>query len=129
MAKKKKKKWPYKYVRPEQVEDLNKESNDELLLKAHKQQKEVAAYEKQKKDDTTLKDLRAQIKEHKEGHEHRARISELLEEKKMLEAEINEEIIEVIEDKKALEGGHRDSIKSSKEMLKIITTILSNRQV
>lgn len=129
MARKKKKKFPYKYLRPEQLEELNSQSNDELLLESHKQQKEVSAYEKLKKDDTTLSDLKKQISEHKKNHDNRKRLTELANEKKELEDEIKSEIEDVILDKKELEGGHNDNIKASKERLKAITKILSDRQV
>lgn len=127
MAKAKKKKWKYKYLRPEQVDELMNEKTEDLLLKAHKQQTAINVLEKQKKDDEQLKQLRADIKLHKDNHENRAKIKELNEEKKLLESEINEEIEDTILDKKALEGGHKDSINSSKEMLKAITSILSRR--
>ena len=129
MAKKKKAKWPYKFVRKDQVDELHRESTQDLLVKSHKQQKETAALIKQKKENHAIQDLKDQIKDHTSMHENNEEISKLAAQIKDLRDEVKEEIADIIEDKKALDGGFNDSIKASKEMQKVITKILSGRDL
>lgn len=124
---KKKNKSKLKYLRPEQVEELRKMTTDELLLKSHKQQKAVEGQIKAKKEHAGLESLKAQIKDHKERSDDMEKVKKLRSEANELAKEVLAEIEETVENKKALEGGFRDDINREKEMLKIITKLISER--
>lgn len=127
MAKKpKKEKSPYKYLRPEEVEDLEKASTAELLKMHMTESKNHQAARRQKREDSTLKDLNDQIKKHRDDNMPeevktlRLRIKELKD-------EVDEEISEIIEDKKALNKGFNDTIKAFGEKVDVILRILAKR--
>ena len=51
-----------KFMRPEEVEEMNRLSNEELLKKLAEKTREVEAHKKLKKDDVNIKSLSAEIK-------------------------------------------------------------------
>lgn len=123
----KKIKFPYKYLRPEQLEDLRRMKTDDLIKEHLSESRAVRNLEKQKKEDTTIQDLAASVKEHKESHDLVSDVKKLQEEIKELRDQINSEIEEDIKDLAALRKGWTDTIKASKERAAVILKLLEDR--
>jgi predicted transcriptional regulator len=122
--KQKKEKFPYKIIRPEQVDELRSKSTDELLKEYLLQNKKIQIVLKQKKDDSKLKEIAGRIKDHRNSS---AELTEAKEDLKDLKSEVDDEIRDDIEDKKSLEGGYRDEIRGFKETIHAIQSIIDRR--
>ena len=122
----KKDKFPYKFIRPDQLDEL-KRKTDENLLKDHLfESRAILIVNKQKKDDATLKDLKDQVKKHRDADEDLKKAKEQV---KQAREACDEEIKETIEDKKALESGYREQAGTHKELVKAIQIILEDRKI
>lgn len=126
MAKKEKKKFPYKFIRPEELEEMEKMTTPELLKLNVKENQNLTAAKRQKKDDPSLSSLSSQIKKHREENMP-DEVKVLQDRIKELKAEVDEEISELIEDKKALTKGFNDTIKSFAERVDVVLKILGKR--
>jgi hypothetical protein len=122
--KSKKEKFPYKIIRPEHVDELRTKSTDELLKEYLAQNKKIQIVNKQKKDDSKLKEIKDRIKEHRGNSTELQEAKESLSE---LRETVDEEIRDDLEDKKALEGGYRDEIRGFKETIHAIQSIIEKR--
>tara|TARA_Y100000034_G_scaffold109350_1_gene140588 strand:- start:10979 stop:11347 length:369 start_codon:yes stop_codon:yes gene_type:complete len=116
-----------KFMRPEEVEEMNRLSNEELLKKLAEKTREVEAHKKLKKDDVNIKSLSAEIKKHKDSHDLKEKIDELSQEIKGLRSSVMEEVFEKNENLKSLRKGYDETIKRSKEELDMLVSIHSKR--
>lgn len=121
----KKEKFPYKVLRPEQVEELNSKQNEELMSDYLAQVKHVQVIKKMKKEDSKLQELKKTIKEHRDSSQE---LKDAKEEVKTVRESVDSEIEDEINDKKALEGGYRDQAKEHIETMHAIQTILERRK-
>lgn len=127
MAKKKKDKFPYKFIRPDQLEDIQRMSNDELIKEHLKENKFMRSLKKQRKEDPQILDLTKQIKEHRENHEDQGEIKRMQEEIKEMKKTMDVEIADVISDRRDLNKGWSDTIKAHQERADVIFKILDDR--
>lgn len=127
MAKQKKEKFPYKFLRPDQLDELRALNNQELISEHLKENKNIKALRRQKKDDHQITDLKKQIDEHRQGHEDQGEVKNLQEEIKELRKNIDLEIADVIADKKDLTKGWTDTIKAHQERADVIFKLLDDR--
>lgn len=127
MAKKKKEKFPYKFLRPDQLDELRNMSNDELVKEHLKENKNIKTLKKQKKDDHQIEQLKKEIKEHREEHEDMAKVKELQAEIKDIKKGIDLEIEDTLLDKKELSRGWSDTIKAHQERADVIFKLLDER--
>ena len=116
----------YKYLRPEEVEELERASTAELLKMHMAESKNHQAARRQKKEDQTLKSLGEQIKKHREENTPEE-VKTLKLRIKELKEEVDEDISEILEDKKALNKGFNDTIKAFGEKVDVILKILAKR--
>lgn len=98
----------------EEVDRMGKEA---LITRFVQEENDILAVEKQKKDDSSLKDLREQLKEL--GYENQDEIDELTTKVKELKS-ADEERSEIEQAKKDLEGGYRDELKRRKAVRKYV---------
>lgn len=127
MAKKeKKKKFPYKFIRPEELEEMERMSTAELLKLHVKENQNLAASKRQKRENMEIVTLAGQIKKHREENMP-AEVKMLQEQIKEMKAEVDEDIQELIEDKKALTKGFNDTIKSFAERVEVVLKLLAQR--
>lgn len=129
MAKKQKNKFPYKYLRPDQLEELKDMSNEELIKEHLSEQKNIRRVRKAKKEDHVLQDLNKQIKEHRESHQDTSKIKEIQSEIKEMKKAIDLEIEDTILDRREASGGWNDLIKSHVERGEAIFKILDERGI
>lgn len=127
MAKKKKERFPYKFIRPDQLEDLQKMSNDELIKEHLKENKHLRALKRQRKEDPQILELVKEIKDHRENHEDMQAIKEKQAEIKEMRKTMDLEIIDTINDKKELAKGWNDTIKAHQERADVIFKLLDDR--
>lgn len=129
MAKKRKKKWPYKYVRPDQYDEMSRMSNEELVDLALRKDTNAKAEAKNKKNSEAIKSLAKDINAHRKHHEETSdkfeEAKEAFEEQKAIR---DSDINDLIEDKKALEKGYSDTIKQFKEECGVALKILKERK-
>ena len=132
MAKgKKKEKFPYKFLRVEELNELRKLSTEKLFREQLKENKDLKALKRQKKDDPIISDLDKQIKEHREKattDEHKRELLELKDRVKEIKAEIDQDIQELLEDRKAEKKGWNDALKPHKEKIEAILKIIEERE-
>jgi hypothetical protein len=126
MAKPKKEKWPYKHIKPDTVAALRSKTDDLLLKDYLFENKAIKVISKSQKDDSTLTDLKKQVKKHRDAD---TTLQKKKDELKELRESIDEEISEIVEDKKALEGGYREQKAEHKELIKAIEGILESRKI
>jgi len=124
---KKKEVFPYKYLRPHQVEEIREMKMDELIKEHIKENKNIKVLKKQKKEHDEIIDLSKQIKKHRENHELADKIKEMKNEIKELRKTIDLEIEDVLLDKKELVGGFNDSIKSHQERMDVVFKFIDER--
>lgn len=115
MTKKVQKKWKYKFLTEEQFEEYKEMSKDEIIENLKTRLTYLDNGKREKKFSEELKNLRSQIKEHRDNWEGNDQIEDLQDEIKSLKEKRDREIEDVIEDKIALEGGYKDTIKSAEE--------------
>lgn len=127
MARKKKEKFPYKFLRPDQLEELQRMSNEELIKEHLRENKNLKALKKQKKDDHQIADLAKQIKKHREEHESQEEVKEMQIEIKEIKKTIDLEIADLLSDKKDLTKGWNDSIKAHQERADVIFKLIDDR--
>ncbi len=126
----KKEKFPYKYLRPEQLEEIREMKTSDLLKEHVKEGKNMRAIKKMQKEDSTLIDLDKQIKEHRQDaltDDLKKEIQTMKDRMKEIKAEIDEEILELLEDRKELKKGYRDQFKAHQERDEVILTVLEKR--
>lgn len=129
MAKKKKAKWPYKFVTPHGLEEFNNMDEDELIKKVLQYDTNAKAEAKNKKNSQALKDARASVNEHRKHYENTS--EDWAKAKGAFDAqkEIRDnEIFDAIEEKSALESGFNDSIKNFTEHRDVAMKVLKERQ-
>jgi hypothetical protein len=122
--KQKKEKFPYKIIRPEQVDELRTKPTEELHKEYFEQNKKAQIVKRQKRDDAKLKELKDAVKKHRDSSQE---LKDAKDELKAVRESVDAEIEEDILDKKALEGGYRDEIKGFNEMAHAIQNILDKR--
>ena len=122
--KEKKTKFPYKIIRPEQVEELQSKSTEELLKEYLAQNKKAQLVKRQKRDDGKLNEIKGRVKKHRENSQD---LKDAKDELKAVRETVDAEIEDDILDKKALEGGYRDEIKGFNEMAHAIQNIIDKR--
>jgi hypothetical protein len=127
MARKKKEKFPYKFLRPDQLEELQRMTTDDLIKEHLRENKKLKALKRQKKDDHQIADLKKQIDDHRSSHEDQAQVKELQEEIKELKKSIDLEIADILSDKKDLTKGWNDSIKAHQERADVIFKLIDDR--
>ena len=127
MAKKKREKFPYKFIRPDQLEDLQRMSNDELIKEHLKESKNIKVLKKQRKDDPQITALTKEIKDHREGHEDMQSVKEMQAEIKEIKKTIDLEIVDTITDRRELSKGWSDTIKAHQERSDVIFKLLDDR--
>ena len=115
MAKKKEKKWKYKFLTEEQFEEYKEYSKDQIIDELKTRLSYLDDNKNKKKFSEELKSLRGEIKEHRANWEGNDEIEDLQEQIKDLKNKRDAEIEETLEDKTALEGGYQDAIKSAEE--------------
>ena len=129
MAKKKKTKWPYKFVTAGNLDEFNNMSNEDLLKEILRYDVNVKAETKNKKDSEALKEEKATINEHRKWYQESSKAFRDAEEELKLQKQArDEDIAESIENKAALEKGFNDSIKNFKEHCDVAMKILRSRQ-
>lgn len=116
-----------KYMTVDEYLRLSSLDENQLLKEMRKALKAQRVEKAKKKDDQTLNELKDLIKKHKENHDLKKDVEDLKLELAKIKEQIEEDIEEAILDKKSLEGGYNDSIKSFKEVEKIINIILDTR--
>lgn len=127
MAKKeKKKKFPYKFIRPEELEEMERMTTADLLKLHVKENQNLAASRRQKKENMDLVSLTGQIKKFREENMPKE-VKILQDQIKQMKAEVDEEISELIEDKKALTKGFNDTIKAFAERVDVVLKLLAQR--
>ena len=126
----KKEKFPYKYLRPEQLDELRDMKTGDLLKEHVKEGKNMRAIKKMQKEDSTLIDLDRQIKDHRLDSltdELKKEIQGIKDRLKEIKEEIDSEIQEELADRKELKKGYRDQFKAHQERDEVILTILEKR--
>lgn len=116
-----------KYMTVDEYLRLSSLDENQLLKEMRKALKAQKIEKNRKRDDETLTELKAIIKKHKENHDLKKEIEDLKAQIKDLKQTMEEEIEETILNKKDLEGGYNDSIKSFKEVEKVVNIILDTR--
>lgn len=129
MAKKKKTKWPYKYVSVDKVNELENLSKEALLQQALRFDTNLKAEEKNKKTSETLSSLKKTISQH---NKHWADSNEGFNRAKDdfdYQKEIRDaEISDTLEDKKDIEAGFNDVIKNFKEHRDVCMKLLKAKK-
>lgn len=129
--KKKEKKSEYKFLRTEEVESLRKLNSQELLKEYLKENKALRIKNKKHKEDSEIKDVKEQIKKHRETtvpEKTQKEVAELKLRLKEIKDEIDEGIEDLKHELKELNKDHNNDKGSSKEKIKIIQTILDSRE-
>lgn len=128
--KKKSQKSENKFLRTEEVEELRKMSSQDLLKNYLKENKALRIKNRKHKEDSEIKDLKEQIKKHRETTVPEKTLKEIAELKARLK-EIKDEVDEGIQDLKAelkeLNKDHNNDKGASKEKIKLIQSILDGR--
>ena len=116
----------YKFLRPEEIQELEKLSLNELVSEYTRNNTNLKAIKKAKKDDFHLEELKVSIKKYRENHLP-DEVQQLKNQIKELKAEVDENIKDELEEKKDIEGGYRDSIKSHNEKIDVILGLMDKR--
>ena len=127
MAKKQKEKFPYKFLKPDELYDLKKLSTEELLKLHLKSVKNVKMAKKDKKEDSEIESLTKDIKKHRENHADMDEVKRLSLEIKDIKKSIDVEIEDLIADKKELTQTRNDAIKAHQEKADAILRIIDER--
>lgn len=131
----KKKKFPYKFVTPGQLEDYRDMGKEELVENLLEKNQHLKTSKASKKGSDYLKELAKDISEFRkensvkmpndDGTTVNSVIEQLTEELKELKEIRDTKIADAIEEKKELEGGMNDAIKASQEHIDLILSLLS----
>lgn len=127
MARKKKEKFPYKFLRPDQLEELQRMTTDDLIAEHLRENKNLRAAKRQKKDDHQIAAWKKQIDEHRAEHEDQVEVKELQNQVKELKKNIDLEIADVLADKRDLTKGWNDTIKAHQERADVIFKLIDDR--
>ena len=129
MAKKKKDKWPYKFVRKDTVEELQGLSYAELLERVLGYDTNVKAETMNKKRNTVIKENSGTINKHRKQYVSTSKAFEdarlEFEHQKELR---DEDILEFIEEKADMEKGYNEAINGFKEHFSVAMKILKERR-
>lgn len=129
MAKKKKAKWPYKYVSPHTLDELRDLSDEDLLKKVLQYDTNTKAEQKNKKDSAIIKENGEVIRKHRKQYEE---MSQEFEDAKVAyeaaKEQRDEEIKEFIEEKADVEKSFNDAIKNFKEHREVCIKLLKERK-
>lgn len=129
MAKKKKNKWPYKFVSPGTFDELQNLSDKELLDRVLRYDTNVKAETKNKKASAIVKENAEVINKHRKQYvEHSQTFEEAranFDHEKILR---DADVLECIEEKADVEKGFNDAIKNFKEHFSVAMKLLKERK-
>ena len=115
----KKKKYPYKYIRPEQLDEYKDMGRENLIDSIMEKNAQLETCVSAKKNNGYLKELGKEISEFRKEHSTQELI-DLEQELKEQKESRDEEIEDSIGEKKDIEGGLNDAINANKEHISIL---------
>jgi len=119
----KKKKFPYKFLTPEQLAEYKQKSKDELVLELRKMNEQLKASINSKKNDPYLKELNSEIAEYRKKNTT-DEITQLTADLKYLKDLRDEKIADDISEQADLNAGYQDAINANKEHIGVLLSLL-----
>ena len=119
----KKKKYQYKFVRPDELAAYKEMSKEDVLAELLRKNARLLEVEAEKKSSVLQKELAAEIAQFRKN-ETSNEIEQLQEELKALKEKRDEPIAEDAETLKDIKAGFRDAIAAQKEYVKVLLSIL-----
>ncbi len=120
----KKKKWPYKFISPDQMEGYKKMTKAQLVDALVEKNSHLKISEKTKKDSEYLKEINKEISDFRKENSS-VELVNCEGELKGLKELRDEKISDSIDEAKDLAGGFNDAINASKEHISTLLSLLS----
>lgn len=118
-----KKKYPYKYVRPEELDEYRSMNKDALIHILVQKNALLVECTKAKSESTVLKDMTKEIAEYRQAYNVED-IENCEKELKTLKEKRDEVIEEDLAELKDLKAGMTDAIKANAEYVKVLLSLL-----
>ncbi len=120
------------YLTANELEELNKLSDQDVLKAFMRSNKALNAKKREKRQDAELKRVREEIKKHREeniSEEKKKKLEQLKSAIKEIKDEVDEEISELFDTLKALNQDYREDMGPIKEKIKMLERIIEQRKI
>lgn len=120
----------FKHLTPAEVAEIRQLSTQELLESYMFQTRVIRDVKRQKKDDSSIKKLKEEVKLHRDttvSDKTRQELKELKDREKEIKTEIDEGIEDQLEEIKELNKDYREKMAPSNEKARLIQAILDAR--